>query len=846
MTLTVKEFAQKPAREWFEKYHYTGSIGNSQVGRFAVFEEDAETPVGMVSVGMATNVHGLSKKFELDAYRGNIEISRVAMHPSSQDRLCRECGALVESGDDVRKRLQSDEEDRSAPSCTEHPEAGASTRVSTSKVVGAVLRELGKPGSKRGYEWVFSYADSGQEHVGGIYQALNAHYVGLSAGAVLFFADGERLHNRIIAERYGTTRWPHPKGTNCPGTKCDERRCPGRMAARDGIDLQKDWEGSSDKFTYLLVCAESKKDRAALNKLLRKFDLPYPKLDAAGRIIREHAGGARETSLGSTEESQGQFLVPAPSSPVTPQHLYPFQKAAAAFLATAGAALVGDEMGTGKTPTAIRAVQLIQHLNGNWMLPFLARPTSPLPLLIVCPAGVKRTWKKQLAKWWPGARVTVADAGLAHALEAVADVAEGRADILVVNYEILPKLSRLAPYGNLRIERCVNCDPTSTKKAASCQYEPKALNETPFATVIADEAHRVKDPTTTWARALWAVGDRAEYRFALTGTPIANSPADLWAVMRFVAPAEFPAKTQWVKRYCSTELNVHSGFPEAVGLKPETRAEFERFFLPRFIRRPKAAVLPDLPPKTYVRREVELNSKMRKAYNSFRDTLVAQVDNGTLFATNPLQETLRLKQLASAFGEMKVRPDGSVRYTLSEPSTKLDEIVAKGSPGPLLEELGPDRQAVIFAESAQLIRLLATRFDEANEKAAKAGTLSAPFPYALLIGGQSDAERDAYCEAFEDGKARYMLATVGAGGEGIDGLQVADTAVFLQRPWSAVLSKQAEDRLHREGQKSENVTVIDVVADDTVEDHVLATLRAKAGKLEDLVNDAETLRRWFG
>jgi SNF2 family DNA or RNA helicase len=200
---------------------------------------------------------------------------------------------------------------------------------------------------------------------------------------------------------------------------------------------------------------------------------------------------------------------------------------------------------------------------------------------------------------------------------------------------------------------------------------------------------------------------------------------------------------------------------------------------------------------------------------------VAAIDGGTLVADNALTQSLRLRQLASAYGEMVVgaedQPDYERSVKLSEPSSKLDELEL------VLEELG-ERQAVIFAESRQLIELAAARLEGKS--------------FGMVTGAIDAEQRAADVERFQKGELQYMLCTVGAGGEGIT-LTAADVCIFLQRPWSAVLNAQAEDRLHRVGQTGQSVTYIDLVANVEIEERVYETLRRKADQLQNVVRDTE-------
>jgi SNF2 family DNA or RNA helicase len=111
--------------------------------------------------------------------------------------------------------------------------------------------------------------------------------------------------------------------------------------------------------------------------------------------------------------------------------------------------------------------------------------------------------------------------------------------------------------------------------------------------------------------------------------------------------------------------------------------------------------------------------------------------------------------------------------------------------------------------------------------------------YVTYTGSESSADRERGLVEFTSGKVQLFLATTGAGGEGIDGLQIADTCIFLQRPWSAVQSAQAEDRLHRVGQEAGSVTYIDLVTRGTIEERVMEALEEKQRRLQDVVRDEE-------
>lgn len=484
-------------------------------------------------------------------------------------------------------------------------------------------------------------------------------------------------------------------------------------------------------------------------------------------------------------------------------NLYPYQKPAAKFLTISQHALLGDDMRIGKTPTAIRA---LRHLDSEGINVF--------PVLVIAPSNVKRVWKSKLEEWWPGVNIQVPKSGIAAAEKAVNTISDDPRQVIVLHYEILALLSRLEGYGAEALKPCKSCNESSTLQESKCQVHKKALNHHTWTTIIADEVHRISEPTALMTRAAKYISRDSTYRWGLTGTP-PEDPDRFWCVMNFISPDEYPAKTKFRDRYVITRINPWSGFPESVGWKQEKREELDKFFLPRFMRRPKS-VVHDVKEPVYMMLEPEMTPKQAKAYKELKATLMAEIEGGIFWVDSPGTKITRLRQLASAYAELT--EDGGL--ILSEPSSKLDALIE------LLKDLPSDEQVVIFAEQKQLIELAYTRLEKNAVK---------------LVGGMSDGARDTSLRMFEEGEARYILCTTAAGGEGIS-LASADTLVFLQRPYSRKDSKQAEDRIYVEGRAS---LIIDMQTPDTVDERVFSTLKNKDASFEQLVRDEETVKRWL-
>lgn len=535
-----------------------------------------------------------------------------------------------------------------------------------------------------------------------------------------------------------------------------------------------------------------------------------------------------------------------------------------------GGKTLGDSMGTGKTVMGARALRKVYQQLG---------PEAVFPALIVCPNTVKgqpgreKGWYGELEKWFPEARVGVVRGTALRRRKVLEQLAAGDLDIIVMNWENLRNHSRLAAYGSVRLGTCSVCDPSSPKKQTSCERCPRELNDVAFRAVIADEAHRAKDPKSKQTRALKAIMHQPSvlWRWALSGTLTGDAMDEAWSPMNAVAPTEYPSRTKYIDRYALQSWNAFGGM-DVVGLRSDTRDEFYSFFDPRFLRRPRQYALRDLKDPQYVERLVELTPKQKKLYREVADEMIGRLDDGDLLlATNPLTQTARLNQAAAAYMEKtecekcqgsgqrqdwhvaSPHPDPAYAdaycwcaarlddvsahdesckrcngegfyFTLTNPSNKVDELVT------MVTEEMPTEQVVVFAVSRQLIELAAAALEKAN------------VPAMQITGAVPENVRYANVEGFRRGEYRVALIVIDAGGEGLDGLQIAKTGVFLQRHYSLLKNQQAEGRLLRSGQEGQ-VVFIDLRSEDTIEQDKEFLLAAKNDRAQEVLRDADTMRR---
>ncbi len=493
------------------------------------------------------------------------------------------------------------------------------------------------------------------------------------------------------------------------------------------------------------------------------------------------------------------------------EDLFPHQRAGVAFLATAHRALLADEPGLGKTAQAIRALKKMNETG-----------EAVFPALVVCPNTLKKNWRREFGKWWPEIKVQVIKGSATQRRKQF----EEECDVFVINWEGLRAHSRLAPYGSVALKRCVAMGGHDEKVSENqCEVTPRELNKIGFKAVIADEIHRSKDPKSKQTRALWAATGDADIRFALTGTPIANNVLDLWPILHWISPEEWPSKTRWIDRMVNIMLNAFGGM-HILGVKPHMQEEFDATLNPRMRRMLKSVVLPWLPEMMFERRDIEMSTKQAKAYGQMRDLMIAELEDGDVVtAPSALTQTTRLLQFASSFAEMQTdESSGESKAKLTEPSCKVDALMDDIKNG----DFGNDSVAVC-AVSRQLIELLSSAMTK--EK----------IEHGLITGAQNEDERQQAVDDFQAGKIKWILFTAQAGGVGIT-LTAARRLIMLQRPWSLVDHKQALDRVHRIGSEiHDSIIITDYVTEGTIEERVIQVLETKADNFEQIVRDKAQL-----
>lgn len=475
-----------------------------------------------------------------------------------------------------------------------------------------------------------------------------------------------------------------------------------------------------------------------------------------------------------------------------------------------------DEMGLGKT---------VQGLSRDLDLRE-AFPRLP-PTLVVAPLSVLDNWADHYARWAPSLRVMVVDRKYREAFEAQLTKAP-KYHVFICHWDAVRLMPKLRAFG--------------------------------WGHIIGDEIQRIGNREAQVTQAFTSI--KARFKYGLSGTPYNTRPEQYWSVLHWLYPQEFSSYWKFYNHYiiqryhtagggCQAVLDTQSGelcwkfhkraFREIVGLHDEDGliARVSNFY----VRRLKKDVYPELPDKYYSTINVDLLPKQRRMYDAMREDMLAWVgenEDQPLAAPIAIARLVRLQQLAAASAEIieivkrRKATDEENRYRaikglppiafvnvptkvvrLMEPSSKVDAVMEK-----LAEMNG--KPLVVFSASKQVINLLAKRLSKEG------------YSYGTLTGDTGQAERGQLIRDFQQGKVQVFAGTIQAGGVGIT-LTAADTVIFVDRVWSPAQNAQAEDRLHRIGQKNA-VHVIDIVATDTVD----------LGRLQHIEQNWNFLRRLLG
>ncbi|MBW2275047.1 MAG: DEAD/DEAH box helicase [Deltaproteobacteria bacterium] len=319
--------------------------------------------------------------------------------------------------------------------------------------------------------------------------------------------------------------------------------------------------------------------------------------------------------------------------------------------------------------------------------------------------------------------------------------------------------------------------------------------------VVLDEAQNIKNPQSQVAQA--AFGLQADFRLALTGTPVENRLDELWSQLHFLNPGLLGGRRDFQERYARPIADADATAAER--LRQRIR--------PFLLRRLKRDVAPELPPRSEVVLHCELSDEERSIYDAIRAATVPRVveqlrAGGNVIAA--LEALLRLRQAAC---HPALVPGQEAAHSSKVGSSKVGLLVSR-----LEEAVADGHKALVFSQWTSLLDLVEPHLNDAA------------IEFTRLDGSTRD--RRGVVASFQQAEgASVMLVSLRAGGSGLN-LTAADHVFLLDPWWNPAVEDQAADRAHRIGQ-TRPVVVHRIVAQNTIEEGVLQ-LHARKRALSDV------------
>lgn len=351
------------------------------------------------------------------------------------------------------------------------------------------------------------------------------------------------------------------------------------------------------------------------------------------------------------------------------------------------------------------------------------------------------------------------------------------------------------------------------------------LQKMHFSCVVVDESHRFKNHKSKRFIVLSKLAAHAEHRIIMTGTPLLNSYLDLWAQFYLLDGGKtlgnnfFVFRNEFFEDKNAGWRGKQNYFPD-YRPKPNIDERLTALIEAKSSRVTKAQCL-DLPPQVFETMHVELSKEQKKAHDEMLEEMVTWLQAGACAAPNALTKVLRLLQIVS--GHLEVEDiDGNKTLTRFKNTPRM-ELLAE-----LLEEKTPFSKVIVWCSFIENYKDIAALCDKLK------------IPFAELTGQTKN--RQAEIDRFNDDPAcRVLISNPQAGGTGIN-LVSSDLAIYYSRNYSLGDRLQSEARNHRSGSERHKViSIIDIVAKDTIDEDVLAALLRKETYSDNILDRLKKL-----
>ena len=513
-----------------------------------------------------------------------------------------------------------------------------------------------------------------------------------------------------------------------------------------------------------------------LTHLLSQNERKIDRYDAQALFDLEHTLGMAWQMPEKLKQFSEKLKAGYQSNLPTPQgfigELRPYQQQGLAWLQflaqTEHGGVLADDMGLGKT------AQTLAHI----LMEKQAGQLTERPVLIVAPTSLMHNWQKETEKFTPELSVL-----LLHGANRHDDFDKIKQhDIVLTTYPLVVR-------------------------------DEEILKNHQFHQIILDEAQNIKNPHSKSAQVLRSL--TAKHRLCLTGTPMENHLGELWSLFYFLMPGFLGSQDVF---------NKHYRHPIEKKGDNRKRERLVNRIKPFMLRRLKTDVAKELPPKTTIEVNIDMNDEQSKLYEAVRATMqdsIKQIIAQQGFKRSQIQildALLKLRQVCChpSLLNLDSLPKGkSAVKSKAMHSAKLDYLIET-----VVDMVAEGRKILIFSQFTSMLALIEQRLHSEN------------IGFSKLTG--KTKKRSEAIEAFQSGQVPVFLISLKAGGVGLN-LTTADTVIHYDPWWNPAAEDQASDRAWRIGQ-DKPVFVYKLITNQSIEEKILTMQKNKAELAQSILS----------
>ena len=440
-------------------------------------------------------------------------------------------------------------------------------------------------------------------------------------------------------------------------------------------------------------------------------------------------------------------------------------------------ALLADDMGLGKT---IQTISLLLREKGT-------KKKMSAPVLLIAPTSVVTNWEREIGRFAPGLQTYIHRGSDRLRGEEMRSAVKDK-DVVLTSYPV-------------------------------ARLDAESIQSIKWLAVILDEAQNIKNPEAKQTQAIRKID--AEFRIALTGTPVENRLSELWSIMHFLNPGYLGARKAFRENFAMPIERYHD---------EEAIKQLKQLTAPFILRRVKTdpRVISDLPEKVETKVYCTLMEEQATLYEAVVQDVMKKIEEeeGIKRRGLVLSMMMQLKQICNhPVQYLHQSSKNSAEISLHERSGKLERL------GELLEEVlaaARGDRALIFTQFAEMGEMLADYLPKAFGAATQ-----------FLHGGTPAKIRDQMVTRFQedDHAPPIFILSLKAGGTGLN-LTRANHVFHFDRWWNPAVEDQATDRAFRIGQKR-NVQVHKFVTTGTLEEMIDDMIESKKGLAQAVVGSGE-------